>query len=153
MILLMAPTVIGPGPRGKREGISPEAEAVVKRLAQAILGSAKHGPEEIRGDGLVVEALRKDNAGAVLKSIAMTPPRSFMKAYAWLGENVGVHTEKGTPQPPFVTQLLESVRTHRQTMPEEVDPRTGMNIYDAYALSELRKGIRYFPDQFPCRLC
>ncbi|MFH1835340.1 MAG: hypothetical protein ABH851_04025, partial [Methanobacteriota archaeon] len=135
----MPHTVIGPGPKGYREGLSPEDERVVGNIQRRIMASVKQGADEIAGDNLIEAGLCRPNAGAILASIDGLKPSILLKLYAAVEDEVGGQFDAGQLSDSFTTKLVQNVRDRRESHPALLDPRTRLSIHDAYALGKFSK--------------
>jgi hypothetical protein len=94
------------------------------------------------GEGLnaALELLSRPRGADIIAGVEQIHPRGLMNLYAYLEDAVGREVEAGSGSP-FMRELVGRVRERRKTMPEERDPRSDLNIYDAYAVDEFRRWL------------
>ena len=146
-----------------REGLNERDEQIVAQLAERFKVEVKppvdDGPpnplvDALYGDDPFSEAppppeppfteaiglaLSGNTSGEIMNGVYDLSGRDLVQLYAATEEIVGKEIDDGSLEQSFTTGLVKVLRQRRQSFPEEIDPRTGMNIYDAIAIDELRK--------------
>jgi len=126
------------------ELLSPENIPKLPEKAQTPVMQMQERQKQITRDdeGLnaAAELISRPTGADILGGVRELPPRGLMHLYAFLEDAADNLVASGSGSP-FMRELVNRVRERRWTMSEELDPRTDMNIYDAYAIDEFRRWL------------